>query len=80
MSAEKKIVQLIEEEEALKAQLKETRSSLKLALEASEIYKGVLEKTLAETEPKVGKKLAKAHALKVARSVYAPEAEEEEES
>lgn len=78
MSAEKKITQLIEEEDALKSQLKETRSSLKLALEASEIYKAVLEKTLAETEPKVSKGLAKAHALKVARSVYAPEEEEED--
>lgn len=76
---ENKIVGLIEEEEALKSQLKDTRSNLKLALEASEIYKAVLEKTLAETEPKVGKKLAKAHSLKVARSVYAPEKGEEEE-
>jgi len=74
---EKKITDLIEEEEALKAQLKDTRSHLKLALEASEIYKAVLEKTLSETEPKVSQKLAKAHALKVARSVYAPEKEEE---
>lgn len=77
---DKKIVELIEEEDALKAQLKDTRSNLKLALEASEIYKAVLEKTLSETEPKVGQKLAKSHALKVARSAYAPEKDEEEES
>ena len=62
------IKKLINEEKTLKENLKAIRADLKKELEASVIYKAVLEKTLTDREPRVSQKLAKAHALKVARA------------
>ena len=73
------IKKLINEEKTLKEQMKALRADLKKGLEASEIYKAVLEKTLTDREPKVSQKLAKAHALKVARAAHESDDEEEDE-
>lgn len=73
------IKKLIDEEKALKEQMKALRADLKKNLEDSAIYKAVLEKTLESREPKVGQKLAKAHALKVARAAHESDDEASEE-
>jgi hypothetical protein len=70
------IKKLINEEKVLKEQMKALRADLKKGLEASELYKAVLENTLASREPKVSQKLAKAHALKVARAALESDDEE----
>jgi hypothetical protein len=70
------IKKLINEEKVLKEQMKALRTDLKKGLEASELYKAVLENTLASREPKVSQKLAKAHALKVARAALESDDEE----
>jgi hypothetical protein len=73
------IKKLINEEKVLKEQMKALRADLKKGLETSELYKAVLENTLASREPKVSQKLAKAHALKVARAAHESDDEEDEE-
>jgi len=73
------IKKLINEEKVLKEQMKALRADLKKGLEASELYKAVLENTLASREPKVSQKLAKAHALKVARAAHESDDEDEDE-
>jgi hypothetical protein len=73
------IKKLINEEKVLKEQMKALRVDLKKGLEASELYKAVLENTLASREPKVSQKLAKAHALKVARAAHESDDEDEDE-
>ena len=73
------IKKLINEEKVLKEQMKALRVDLKKGLEASELYKAVLENTLASREPKVSQKLAKAHALKVARAAHESDDEGEDE-
>jgi hypothetical protein len=72
------IKKLIAEEKDLKAQLKDIRTGLKEKLEASSIYAACLEQTLDSEEIKVSKKLAKAHALKVARSSFDDDEDEED--
>lgn len=74
------IKKLINEEKALKEQMKALRVDLKKHLEESEIYKAVLEKTMESREPKVSQKLAKAHALKVARAAHESDDDSEEDS
>jgi len=74
------IKKLIEEEKVLKEQMKSLRADLKKGIEASELYKGVLENTLASREPKVSQKLAKAHAFKVARAAHESDEDEDEET
>ena len=75
------IQKLIFREEALKDKMKMVRMALKAALVESDVYKAVLEDTLQDKDGfKVTEKVAKAHALKVARETYAGEeggAEEE---
>ena len=75
------IQKLIDREEALKDKMKMVRMALKAALVESDVYKAVLEDTLQDKDGfKVTEKVAKAHALKVARETYAGEeggAEEE---
>jgi hypothetical protein len=73
------IKKLIDEEKALKEQMKALRADLKKHLEESEIYKAVLEKTLESREPKVSQKLARAHALKVARAAHESDDEASED-
>jgi hypothetical protein len=73
------IKKLINEEKTLKEQMKALRADLKKGLEASELYKAVLENTLASREPKVSQKLAKAHALKVARAAHESDDEEDDD-
>ena len=74
-----KIKKLVDEEKSLKEQLKTLRANLKKELEASSLYKAVLENTLSSREPKVSQKLAKAHALKVTRSHYESDEEESDD-
>jgi hypothetical protein len=75
------IQKLIDREEALKDKMKMVRMALKAALVESDVYKAVLEDTMQDKDGfKVTEKVAKAHALKVARETYAGEeggAEEE---
>jgi hypothetical protein len=74
------IQKLIDREEALKEKLKAVRVALKAALLESDVYKAVLEDTLQDKDGfKVTEKVAKAHALKVARETYAGEDEDREE-
>jgi Holliday junction resolvasome RuvABC endonuclease subunit len=72
------IKKLIAEEKELKIQLKNIRTGIKEKLEASSIYAACLEQTLDSNEIKVSKKLAKAHALKVARSSFDDDEDEED--
>jgi len=73
------IQKLIWREEALKDKMKAVRTALKAALLESDVYKAVLEDTLQDKDGfKVTEKVAKAHALKVARETYAGEEEGEE--
>jgi len=76
------IQKLIFREEALKEKMKVVRVALKAALLESDIYKAVLEDTMQSKDGfNVTEKVAKAHALKVARDTYAGEdGEQEEES
>jgi hypothetical protein len=72
------IQKLIDREDTLKDKLKATRIALKAALIESDVYKAVLEATLEEKDGfKVTEKMAKAHALKVARATYDELAPEE---
>jgi len=65
------IHKLIDREDSLKDKLKATRIALKSALIESDVYKAVLEATLEDKDGfKVTEKMAKAHALKVARATY----------
>jgi hypothetical protein len=74
------IQKLIFREEALKDKMKMVRTALKTALVESDVYKAVLEDTLQDKDGfKVTEKVAKAHALKVARETYAGEEEGERE-
>jgi hypothetical protein len=74
------IQKLIFREEALKEKMKMVRTALKTALVESDVYKAVLEDTLQDKDGfKVTEKVAKAHALKVARETYAGEEEGERE-
>lgn len=73
------IQKLIEREEMLKDKIKATRIALKAALLESDVYKAVLEATLEEKDGfTITEKMAKAHALKVARATYANLEDEEE--
>ena len=73
------IQKLIDREEALKDKMKMVRMALKAALVESDVYKAVLEDTLQDKDGfKVTEKVAKAHALKVARETYAGEEAGEE--
>jgi len=76
------IQKLIFREDALKEKMKVVRVALKAALLESDIYKAVLEDTMQSKDGfHVTEKVAKAHALKVARDTYAGEdGEQEEES
>jgi hypothetical protein len=75
------IQKLIDREEMLKDKIKATRIALKAALIESEVYKAVLEATLEEKDGfTVTEKMAKAHALKVARATYENLEEEEAEN
>jgi len=67
---------LIEEEIALKNQLKELRQELKTAIEATELYRGLLEHTKDIPDMEVNEKTAKAHAYKVTYETFAPPKEE----
>jgi len=74
------IQKLIIREDNLKEKLKDVRTVLKNALIESDVYKAVLEDTLGDKDGfKVTEKVAKAHALKVARETYAGEEEGERE-
>ena len=75
------IQKLISREETLKDKMKTTRTALKAALLESAVYKAVLEDTLQEKDGfTVSEKVAKAHALKVARATYAGDVEAEDDS
>jgi len=67
---------LIEEEIALKNQLKELRQELMTTIEATELYRGLLEHTKDIPDMEVNEKTAKAHAYKVTYETFAPPKEE----
>jgi hypothetical protein len=72
---------LIAEEVEIKTQLKRKRGEIKAAIEASEMYRTILEATMHPTEgPEVPLKVAKTHAFKVAKTTLTGEAEPEEGS
>jgi hypothetical protein len=70
--ADTNIRSLIEEEIALKNQLKDLRQELKTAIEATQLYQGLLEHTKDIPDMEVNEKTAKAHAYKVTYETFAP--------
>jgi hypothetical protein len=74
--ADTNIRTLIEEEIALKNQLKDLRQELKTAIEATQLYQGLLEHTKDIPDMEVNEKTAKAHAYKVTYETFAPPKEE----
>ena len=79
MSLNAKIAQMFEEETDLKERMKNLKGDLNELLEQTAVYKSVFEAAVETTKAhKVAEKVAKAHALKVARMVYSPKDEPEE--
>lgn len=72
-----KIHQLMERETEAKETVRNLRDELNELFEQTPVYKSVYEAAIETTKKhKVSEKVAKAHALKVARMVYTPKDDE----
>lgn len=79
MTLNTRVAQMFEEEAELKERMKNLKADLNELLEQTAVYKSVFDAAVETTKAhKVAEKVAKAHALKVARMVYAPKDEAEE--
>lgn len=67
-----RVTKLIEEEIALKEQLKELRQELKLAVEETEFYKGMLSHAQDIPDLEIDEKTAQAHAYRVTYEAFSP--------
>jgi chaperonin cofactor prefoldin len=73
MALHLRIRTLIDEENDLKERLKTLKSDLNELFEQTAVYKSVFDAAIESTrQHKVSEKVAKAHALKVARVVFSP--------
>lgn len=79
MTLNARVAQMFEEEAELKERMKNLKADLNELLEQTAVYKSVFDAAVETTKAhKVAEKVAKAHALKVARMVYAPKDDPEE--